>query len=437
MTIEQNKLVYNHILVRFGELSTKGKNKKDFIKKLLINVKNALRDYDKLTYERTHDRMYIMLNGEDAHEVSVHLQKVFGISSFSFAIRVESEIEAIKQMALQVALQSDAQTFKIEARRSHKLFPMISDEINRAVAGEILRNTDLKVNVREPELRIQIEVHQHDTYIMTGRIPGAGGYPVGVGGKALLMLSGGIDSPVAGYLTLKRGVDIECIHYASPPYTNELAREKVLDLVDVLRHYTHGKITVHIIPFTDLQLAVYDHCDESYAMTIMRRMMYRIAEGVAHQNQCLALVNGESIGQVASQTLESMSVINEVIHMPVIRPVACMDKLEIIVKALDDKLAKDIVVIDMQLASPVFDTFVVCSADNERLMNALKDSVEDSMAENGYEVRSIEGRRNSKWLLMDYGDIIVHIFDQDERDSYNLEKLWSDMPRIDISGYLK
>ena len=144
------------------------------------------------------------------------------------------------------------------------------------------------------------------------------------------MLCGGIVSPVAGYLTLKRGVDIECIHYASPPYTNELAREKVLDLVNVLRQYTHGKIVVHIVPFTDLQLAVYEHCHESYAMTVMRRMMYRIAEGVAKKNNCLAIVNGESFGQVASQTLESMSVINEVISMPVLRPVACMDKLEII-----------------------------------------------------------------------------------------------------------
>src|SRR5699024_2480332 len=200
-----------------------------------------------------------------------------------------------------------------------------SHDINTAIAGYIFHHTskELKVDVHHPEILIQVELRKECTYVMDNVIQGAGGYPVGIGGKALLMLSGGIDSPVAGYLTLKRGVDIECIHYATPPYTNELAREKVLDLVDVLRHYTHGKITVHIIPFTDLQLAVYDHCDESYAMTIMRRMMYRIAEGVAHQNQCLALVNGESIGQVASQTLESMSVINEVIHMPVIRPVAC------------------------------------------------------------------------------------------------------------------
>lgn len=329
MTIEQNKLTYDHILVRFGELSTKGKNRKDFIKRLLTNVKNALRDFNELTYERTHDRMYIMLNGEDHEAVAKHLQQVFGISSFSFAVKVASDIEVIKQTCLVLAKQSDAQTFKIEARRSFKQFPMVSDEINREVAGEILRNTDIKVNVREPQLRIQIELHQEATYIMTGKIKGNGGYPVGVGGKALVMLSGGIDSPVACYMTMKRGVAIECIHYASPPYTSQAAQDKVLELARAIAPY-QGHIRLHIIPFTDLQLAIYKNCDESYAITIMRRMMYRIAERVAQKQNCLAIVNGESIGQVASQTLESMQTINCVTDMLVIRPVACLDKLEII-----------------------------------------------------------------------------------------------------------
>lgn len=329
MTIEQNKLTYDHILVRFGELSTKGKNRKDFIKRLLTNVKNALRDFNELTYERTHDRMYIMLNGEDHEAVAKHLQQVFGISSFSFAVKVASDIKVIKQTCLVLAKQSDAQTFKIEARRSFKQFPMVSDEINREVAGEILRNTDIKVNVREPQLRIQIELHQEATYIMTGKIKGNGGYPVGVGGKALVMLSGGIDSPVACYMTMKRGVAIECIHYASPPYTSQAAQDKVLELARAIAPY-QGHIRLHIIPFTDLQLAIYKNCDESYAITIMRRMMYRIAEHVAQKQNCLAIVNGESIGQVASQTLESMQTINCVTDMPVIRPVACLDKLEII-----------------------------------------------------------------------------------------------------------
>ncbi|MEG1474816.1 MAG: tRNA uracil 4-sulfurtransferase ThiI [Longicatena sp.] len=329
MTIKQDKIVYNHILVRFGELSTKGKNKKDFIKRLLQNVKNALRDYEALTYERTHDRLYIMLNGEDHESVSKHLAKVFGISSFSFAIKVPSDIDEIIQTSLRVAQAFKGETFKIDTRRSYKLFPMMSDEINRSVAGEILRNTDLKVNVKTPELRIQIELHEEDTYIMTGRVQGSGGYPVGVGGKALVMLSGGIDSPVASYLTMKRGVAIECIHYASPPYTSQAAQDKVLDLARLIASH-QGHIRVHIIPFTDLQLAIYKNCDESYAITIMRRMMYRIAQKVSEKQNCLAIVNGESIGQVASQTLESMRTINIVTQMPIIRPVACLDKLEII-----------------------------------------------------------------------------------------------------------
>lgn len=329
MTIKQDKFVYDHILVRFGELSTKGKNKKDFIKRLLTNVKNALRDYEKLTYERTHDRLYIILNGEDHEEVSKHLQQVFGISSFSFALKVATDIDAIKETSLKLAQQSSASTFKIQARRSFKQFPMISDEINRAVAGEILRNTDLKVNVKQPDLLIQIELHQYATYIMTDKIKGNGGYPVGVGGKALVMLSGGIDSPVACYLAMKRGISIECIHYASPPYTSQAAQDKVLELARIIAPY-QGHIRLHIVPFTDLQLAIYQNCDESYAITIMRRMMYRLAQKVAEKQKCLAIVNGESIGQVASQTLESMQTINCVTDMPVIRPVACLDKLEII-----------------------------------------------------------------------------------------------------------
>lgn len=330
MTMEPNKtIVYDHILVRYGELSTKGKNKKDFIKRLLTNVKNALRDFEKLTYERTHDRLYILLNGENAQAVADGLQHVFGISSFSFAIRIPSDIESIIDTGLQVARNTEGQTFKIETRRSDKHFPMISDEINRAVAGEILRNTAWKVNVKTPDLRIQIEIHEQFTYVMTGRVQGAGGYPVGIGGKAVVMLSGGIDSPVAAYLTMKRGVALECIHYASPPYTSARAQEKVIELARLISRY-QGHLRVHIVPFTELQLAIYQNCDESYAITIMRRMMYRIAERIANECKALAIVNGESIGQVASQTLESMGVINEVTQMPVIRPVATMDKVEII-----------------------------------------------------------------------------------------------------------
>ena len=259
------------------------------------------------------------------------LKTIFGIHNFSLCYKVE-HLEKAKEVVTYIIDHDEGNTFKIDTKRHDKSYPKTSIEMNKEIAGYVFHHTtkELSVDVHNPDILVRVEYRKDAIYIMDNMIPGAGGYPVGIGGKALLMLSGGIDSPVAGYLTMKRGVDIECIHYASPPYTNEMAREKVLDLVNVLKDYTHGSIKVHIVPFTDLQLSVYDHCDESYAMTVMRRMMYRIAEGVAKKNDCLAIVNGESIGQVASQTLESMNTINQVITTPVIRPVACMDKLEII-----------------------------------------------------------------------------------------------------------
>ena len=320
---------YDHILVRYGELSTKGKNRKDFIKKLTDNIRASLSAYDKLTYERTFDRLYIHLHGTQPEEICTILKEIFGLSSFSLCLKIRSELDAIVETGFQVAMERGQGTFKVETRRHDKKFPLISDQINRAVATKILKGSEMKVDVHHPDLRIGIEVREEFTYVMADTVKGAGGYPVGMGGKALLMLSGGIDSPVAGYLTMKRGVEIECIHYASPPYTSSSAQKKVLDLAGIISKY-QGRIKVHIIPFTDLQLAIYKHCDESYAITIMRRMMYRIAQRVAQKYKCLAIVNGESIGQVASQTLESMQTINQVIEMPVIRPVVTYDKLEII-----------------------------------------------------------------------------------------------------------
>lgn len=321
---------YNHILVRFGELTTKGKNRKTFIQKLFQNTKEALKQFDRLTYELTYDRLYILLNGEDQKAVTQALKRVFGILSFSLAIKVPSELDAIKEAASFLIERSEGQSFKIDTKRNDKNFPMTSQEISRAVAGYVFHHTqkELHVDVHQPQIRIRIELRQKYTYVMNDVIHGAGGYPVGIGGKALLMLSGGIDSPVAGYLTMKRGVEIECIHFASPPYTSDRAREKVLELVSKLNAY-QPTIRVHVIPFTDLQLAIYEHAPESYAMTVMRRMMYRIAAQVAKEEGCLAISNGESIGQVASQTLDSMKAINCVIDLPVIRPVVCMDKIEI------------------------------------------------------------------------------------------------------------
>ena len=322
----------NYIVVRFGELTTKGKNRKLFTQKLLKNTKEILFEFPQLQYQLQYDRLYIYLNGANHLLVNEKLKTVFGIHSFSNAYKFEKDLDVVKDAIAKMINEDTKTTFKINTKRSDKTFPKKSQDINREIAGHVFHHVDrqLKVDVHHPEMLVTVEIRHDAIYVMTNIIKGAGGYPVGIGGKALLMLSGGIDSPVAGYLTLKRGVDIECVHFAAPPYTNEFAREKVFDLVDKLRHYTHGSIRVHVINFTKLQLAVYDNCDESYAMTVMRRMMYRISEKIANKNNCLALVNGESIGQVASQTLNSMQVINEVVKIPVLRPVLCLDKLEII-----------------------------------------------------------------------------------------------------------
>lgn len=320
---------YNHILIRYGELSLKGKNRNNFIKALYDNVRKALKAFPTLEFEKQHDRMYIYLHDEDSKQVSDILAKVFGISSFSLAIKVEPDLDQIIDACHESLDLTTPKTFKVAARRSDKLFPYISDEINRKVATKILKNSDWKVDVHNPDVKIVVEVHQDAAYIMTDRIQGAGGYPVGVGGKAMVLLSGGIDSPVACYLMMKRGVHIECIHYASPPYTSQNAQEKVMELARLVSGY-QGDVLVHVVPFTDLQLAIYQNADESYAITLMRRMMMRIATGLAQKRHAQAIATGESIGQVASQTLESMLAINDVTNMPIIRPVVCMDKVEII-----------------------------------------------------------------------------------------------------------
>ena len=325
-------VMYDTVLVRYGELSTKGRNKKDFIKRLDSNIRWILRDHTGLEYRRTHDRIYIRLNGEDHRDIREKLGKIFGISSFSFTEKVPSDIGEIKSTCLRIAKESDAKTFKIITKRHDKTFPMNSDAVNRACAGEILANTDKKVDVHDPELSIHIEVQREFTYIMSEKIPGLGGYPAGINGKCLLMLSGGIDSPVAAFELIKRGIQVEAVHFASPPYTSDQARRKVLDLASMVSVY-QGRMKVHIVDFTQLQLEIYKSAGDPYAITLMRRMMYRIAEKIAEEQGCICLGTGESVGQVASQTLESIACINETVRIPVLRPLVCMDKIEIINKA--------------------------------------------------------------------------------------------------------
>lgn len=320
---------YDHILIRYGELSLKGKNRKNFIHKLLENLKKALKGFESLEFETQYDRMYIYLHEEDVNLVSDIVAKVFGISSFSPAIKVEPDMDAILEAVRHSVNLEEPHSFKIKARRHDKMFPVESDTINRMAAAVILKNSDWKVDVHHPEVTILIEVREDAAYIMADKIEGAGGFPVGIGGRSMLLLSGGIDSPVAGYLMMKRGVHIEAIHFAAPPYTSADARDKVFQLARLIAPY-QGDLVVHVIPFTTLQLAIYKNAPESYAITLMRRMMMRVAAGLAEKRHCLAISTGESVGQVASQTLESLYVINNVTTTPIIRPVVCMDKVEII-----------------------------------------------------------------------------------------------------------
>ena len=323
------EILYDHIIVRYGELSTKGKNRKEFTRQLTQNIRKRLSDHEKLTYNTLHDGLFIRLNGEDYSMIREELKDVFGYSYFAGAIRVSRDIEDVKKVTLDLAKKHDAKTFKIVTKRHDKSYPMKSDDINRALAGNILHNTELTVDVHMPELVLYISVDKDYIYVMDEKVRGGGGYPTGINGTAMLMMSGGIDSPVAGYLTMKRGLKIECIHFASQPYTSKQALEKVLTLARKLS-VSQEEINVHVIPFTDLQLAIYKHVDEPYCITIMRRMMYRIADRICKDRKIKVITNGESIGQVASQTPESITVIGKVADTLILRPLCMMDKLEII-----------------------------------------------------------------------------------------------------------
>ena len=324
-------ITYDHIMVRFGELSTKGKNKIDFIRVLFHNCQRALKEFDKIHIYMRHDHIYVELNGADYKPIIERLQEVSGIQGLSLVHKsLDRDIENIKNMSLELIKQETGKTFKVHVKRTDKKYPLISDQITRIVAGHILKSgLGLSVDVHNPDIMLSIEVRDEAVYIFSHTFPGAGGYPLGVGGKAMHMLSGGIDSPVAAYLLMKRGVTIECIHFASPPYTQVGVIYKLEDLLKTLNRY-QARIRLHIVPFTKIQEAIYDHTDESYCITMMRRMMFRLADRLAKMRHCPVISTGESVGQVASQTLQSMRVINDVTNMPIIRPCATMDKVDII-----------------------------------------------------------------------------------------------------------
>lgn len=326
--------MYERILVRYGDLTLKGKNKRVFIERVTSLIKQKVNN-DNVKYEKNHDRMYIKLNGVDHNEVIAGLDKVSGLSSYSLISKCDRDLDSIVAKALEVVqseLADKELTFKVETKRSDKNYPMKSPEITQHVAGYVLKNTELlKVDVHNPELTLNVEVRADAAFVYCKKIKGMGGFPVGVAGKGLLMLSGGIDSPVAGFLSMKQGIEIECIHFESTPLTSIESAQKVIDLTEKMSVYApNNKIKVYMVPFEELHQALINYIPESYNITIMRRMMYRISTEIAKANNCIVLLNGESVGQVASQTLQSMSVIDIVTDLPVLRPLATYDKLDII-----------------------------------------------------------------------------------------------------------
>lgn len=320
---------YNVVIIRFGEMSTKGKNKRDFVFKLAHSIRLALREFED-DYEMIirHDHIYLNIKNQIENLPDI-LKEVSGMYSFSLALKIDQDFDNVKETAFKIISESSGNTFKIRTRRIDKSYPFISDEINRTIATEILKAGVKKVDVHNPDVLLDIEIREDGAYLFTETIKGMGGYPSGSTGKALMMLSGGIDSPVASYLLIRRGIEITCIHFAAPPYTNSGVIDKLEDLLHTLNKY-QPKIRLFIVPFTKIQEKIYEISIEGYPITIMRRMMYRIADRLAKRLHLPALATGESVGQVASQTLDSLNVINEVTNMPVLRPLCTYDKVDII-----------------------------------------------------------------------------------------------------------
>lgn len=322
---------FDHILIRYGEIGLKGKNRRFFLEKLKNNIQQKVKQFPKVLVKRTQGRLFILLHGQDPEPIIKRCKEVFGIYSLSLAIKVDPTIEHIKEAAL-YALESnkEAKSFKVETRRADKSFPTGSQEMNQLLGSHLLRNTSrFHVDVHEPDVEVKVEIRSTGTYITSSNIKGLGGLPVGTGGKTLLLLSGGIDSPVAGYLAMKRGVEVQAIHFHSPPYTSERAKQKVLDLAKKLTRFS-GRIKIHMVHFTDLQKEIVKMIPDRYTMTVMRRIMLQISERICQRNKILSITTGESLGQVASQTMESMHTINEMTNYPILRPLITMDKEEIV-----------------------------------------------------------------------------------------------------------
>lgn len=330
---------YDRILIRYGEISTKGRNRNKFIEKLKQSIQRAISDFPNAKVQGSRERMYIVLNGDNGSEIIERIRGIFGIQSFSPAVKTSKDIEEMKDAALKLfnTVYAEGKSFKISARRADKTYHLDTNELNHEFGAHLLKNVpNLKVDVKTPDIDLRVEVRPEATYLSCENIQGAGGLPIGSSGKAMLMLSGGIDSPVAGFLAMKRGLEIEAVHFFSPPFTSERSKQKVIELAEKIAKANGGYFTLHIVPFTKTQQLIQKQVPENYTMTTTRRLMLKITDALREKHDGLAIVTGESLGQVASQTLESMFAINDVTTTPLLRPLIMMDKTDII------KIAKEI-----------------------------------------------------------------------------------------------
>ncbi|PTU48107.1 tRNA 4-thiouridine(8) synthase ThiI [Paenibacillus polymyxa] len=323
---------YDMLLLRFGEFTLKGKNRARFEKAVLKHVKLLLKPFPGASLHKEFGRIYVVLGGEPYEQIIQVLQKVFGITTISPVKMAPVELDAIIETAVALMHElnvDEGTTFKVNARRVWKEFPHSSQEMNHLIGSPLLRNFPaLRVDVRQPNIELRVEVREQAAYIFSDVIMAVGGFPLGTNGKAMLLLSGGIDSPVAGWSSMRRGLEIECVHFYSYPFTSERAKEKVIDLAKVLAGYA-GRIKIHLVPFTEVQTAFTRTGQDNLIITLMRRSMLRIATMLAEREGALALVTGDSLGQVASQTLSSMNVIGRSTELPLLRPLVMMDKQEI------------------------------------------------------------------------------------------------------------
>ncbi len=379
---------YSEIMVRYGELSTKGKNRMRFINKLKRNIQDVLSIYPSVKVTADRDRCHVFLNGQDYAPVAESLKQIFGIQAFSPSYKVEKDVSVLKDSVQKImtSIYQEGMTFKITAKRSDHNFELDSRDLNLTLGDAVFDVIPhVKVQMKNPDINLKVEIRDEAAYLSYENIKGAGGLPVGTSGKGMLMLSGGIDSPVAGYLALKRGVDIEAVHFASPPYTSPGALKKAHDLTRKLTKFG-GNIQFIEVPFTEIQEEIKDKAPEAYLMTLTRRFMMRITDAIREERGGLVIVNGESLGQVASQTLESMQAINAVTTTPVIRPVITMDKLEII------DLAQKIDTFDISI-QPFEDCCTIFAPDrpktNPKIKNA--EQYEARMDVEGLVARALSG----------------------------------------------